>query len=52
MPSAHNMPEVGPFDYDRKIQTEAQPLKNPRYQTNSSNAERVWLGAAPARWAS
>jgi hypothetical protein len=27
-------------------------LENPRYQTNSSNAERVWLGAAPARWAS
>jgi hypothetical protein len=27
-------------------------LENPRDPTNSSNAERVWLGAAPARWAS
>jgi hypothetical protein len=27
-------------------------LENPRHQTNSSNAERVWLGAAPARWTS
>jgi hypothetical protein len=51
MPSAHNMPEVGPFNYGRKIQS-GTPLENPRYQTNSSSAERVWLGAAPARWAS
>jgi hypothetical protein len=27
-------------------------LENPRDPTNSSNAERIWLGAAPARWAS
>jgi hypothetical protein len=51
MPSAHNMPEVGPFDYGRKIQS-GTPLENPRDPTNSSDAERVWLGAAPERWAS